>query len=201
MRTLVALSFLVLSTTAQADQITSQEWTSFASATGQNAPTDADNANGDPYLQASSNAILTGSGFLYSFAAPLTVEVYVPNFDLGADYLTNLTLTIGVVPDAMPLDADSVSVTPFGGSAIAASSFSEDNAVWTFDWSLPSNAASYLFSFSGGPHMPVDWVRVTTSASSAVPVPEPTAIASLLVGMAGLGLVAARRRKASAASA
>lgn len=192
MRIFGTLTLLFLATTGRAEMITSQEWTSFTTPTGQNAPTSFDNPNGSPYLQASNNAIITSGGFLYSFSGPLTLSVFAPNYDLGPGYATSLTLTVGLSPAGLPLDPSSVVVTPSGGSAIAASSFNETDSVWTFQWDLPTNAASYLFSLTGGPHMAVDTVAVSTAARA---VPEPAAVASLLVGLAGVGAIAARRRK------
>lgn len=192
MRIFGVLTLLLLTTSAQAELVTSQAWNSpFTTAAGEIAPTSVDNPNGSPYLQASSNAIVTGSGFLYSFSGPLVVDVFVPNYDLGSEYLTDLTLNVGLSPDGMPLDPSSVVVTPFGGAALEADSFSESNSVWTFNWSLPSNVASYQFNFSGGPHMALGSVSVTTTTAA---VPEPAAVVSFFIGLGGLGLVAVRRR-------
>ena len=96
---------------------TYQEWNAFTSATGPNTPDVANNnPNGTAAVRNSEpTAFVTGGGNIYSFAAPLDIDVVVPNFGLGADYATAAILQVRAL--GTEIDPATVRLTPAGGRA------------------------------------------------------------------------------------
>jgi hypothetical protein len=196
---------------------TYQEWNTFTTALGLNEPDVAvSNPNGDPTLQnLETTAFLTGGGNLYSFAAPLDLEVTIPTENLGADWTTTIFLQIRslgteVDPASVILISSDGTSSAFGTSTelsrTALGGFGGDQVETLYSWEVSGNASSYILSFAGlSSSLSLDAVSVDTRAFlSTASVPEPTTLVSVGLGL-GLslagGLSRARRRAARAGRA
>lgn len=179
---------------------TYQEWDVFTNPPGPAGPFVPDigvsNPNGVPGLSEvgfpDSGSFVTGSGNIYSFSAPTSFEITIPNFNLGDDYTTTVMLQTRVLgtaidPATMLIDGVAPSVVellpdPATGSV---------ETLWRWD-ALPGNASQYVIAFgAAGSSMSFGAAAVDTYAAA---VPEPSTCITALIAMAGLAVVRIRRR-------
>jgi len=191
---------------------TTQEWFHFitGSTTGPNAPLlPYTNPNGIPNAYdataATDGAFLTGGGNIYSPTGAIRATIVIPNYNLGNNWTTQIILQTQTLGSA--IDLANVTVTPLGGSPIAA--VPADITIlsqtplggmggtlddYKFVWNVPGNAASYTLTFTT-PTSSLSWAgaRVDTLATPLAAVPEPATLG--LAGAAVLGLLLRRRKR------
>ncbi len=180
---------------------TYQEWNTFTSALGgANAPDVAsDNPNGSAQLvQTVPGAFVTSGGNIYAPSSLVNFNVNVPDYGLGAGYLTTAIVqirTLGTLPDldgatVNGLFADSAEMgveQPLGGFG----GFLRD---WRFQWNdVSGNLALNSIVFSSvETSMSLDRIAVDTISS---PVPEPSSLSLVLLSvLPSTGLVRWRVR-------
>jgi hypothetical protein len=178
---------------------TYQEWDVFTTPPGPGGPFTPDigvsNAAGAPTLvetsYPASASLITGSGNIYSFAAPTSFEINVPNFNLGAGYATTVVLQTRII--GTQIDPASVlidGVAPTVVETLADPAAGSVETLWRWD-SLPGNDASYTVALSAsGSSMSFGAASVDTFAAA---VPEP---ATWVLGLAGIAALAMVRRRA-----
>lgn len=163
---------------------------------------DAHNPYGTPNLtqqnvpvgNAPPSIFISGSGWLYGFADPLSVSIDVPNASLGAGYETDVILQVRILaPVADPLLLNTVklggvgydSVTELSRTTGTEMGFPSHTIEWWFKWdNVAGSAANYNLTFqtytetpaSIGEHTFLQSVAVDTRASL---VPEPASLAVL----------------------
>jgi|688.fasta_scaffold00180_65 hypothetical protein len=168
---------------------TYQEWNTFTSALGGiNVPDVASsNSNGLASLvQAIPGAFVTSGGNIYSPGSQVSFQVAVPDYGLGASFLTTAILQIrtqGTLPDVSGatfngLLADStemLSETPLGGFG----GFLRD---WRIQWNdVSGNLAINSIVFSSvETSMSLDRIAVDTITS---PIPEPSSLSLVLLSV------------------
>lgn len=186
---------------------TYQQWNVFTATTGPNDPDVAlSNPNGTPdVVETTGSAFVTGGGNIYSFAAATSFDVTVPDFDLGAGYLTSVVVQIRT--QGTPLDTSSIL---WNGLAPTDSELMHEEVLggfggalqdWKFEWTdLAGNTASNLLNFSAsGSSMSLDWLAVDTVAVEAVP--EAGSLAMMFAaGLTTVGYLRLRRRREASAT-
>jgi hypothetical protein len=179
---------------------TYQEWDVFTNPPGPAGPFAPDigvsNPNGVPGLSEvgfpDSGSFITGSGNIYSFSAPTSFEITIPNFNLGDDYLTTIMLQTRVLgtaidPATMLIDG----VAPSVVEVLPDPAVGSVETLWRWD-ALPGNANEYVIAFgAAGSSMSFGAAAVDTFAAA---VPEPSTCVTSLVVMAGLAVVRFRGR-------
>lgn len=168
---------------------TYQEWNTFTSALGGiNVPDVASsNPNGLASLvQSIPGAFVTSGGNVYSPGSQVSFNIEVPDYGLGASFLTTAILQIrtqGTLPNVsgamfnglLPDSTEMLSETPLGGFG----GFLRD---WRIQWNGVSGNAglnSIVFS-SVETSMSLDRIAVDTITS---PVPEPTSLSLVLLSI------------------
>lgn len=173
-----------------------QQWDVFVSPGGPNPPDVANvNPNGTAdVIETTGGAFVISGGNIYSFSVPIFFEVTVPDYGLGAGFLTDVVVQIrvqgtdldtssllwnGIAPD----DTELLFTQALGGMGGSLND-------WKFAWSgLSGNVAENLLTFNAlGSSMSLDRLAVDTKA---VAVPE--ANTWLLLGLFGIGLSFAAR--------
>ncbi|MFO0948975.1 MAG: hypothetical protein U1D30_24200 [Planctomycetota bacterium] len=175
---------------------TYQQWDVFSSTTGPNAPDVAnDNAAGTAnVVETTGLAFVTGGGNIYSFAGATAFEVTVPDFGLGAGYLTNVVVQIrtqGTDVDTASLFFDGI--VPTSTELLFEQALGGFGGVlrdWKFEWTgiFGSIDLHQLDFAASGSSMSLDRLAIDTQV---VAVPE---AGSLALGSCGVLLVAGLRR-------
>lgn len=149
------------------------------------------------------SAFLTGGGNIYSFAAPTSFTVTVPNYNLGAGWNTRFVAQIQ--NQGSPLDINSVLLSYDGGNQLLPFDYT-DELVGNpapenlFAWDLAGfNPSTFTLTFkASASSMSLDALAVDTftqqGAFSPMRVPEPATGALAVLGL--IGTLAARRRSA-----
>lgn len=178
---------------------TYQEWDVFTSPPGTPGPFAPDigvnNAAGSPTLSEvgfpDSGSFVTGSGNIYSFSAPTSFEIAIPNFDMGVNFATTVVLQTRVIgtqidPSTVLIDG----VSPTAVEVLADPAAGSVETLWRWD-SLPGNSGAYTIAFgAAGSSMSFAAAAVDTFA---VAVPEPSTWALGAVAVGALALVSRRR--------
>jgi hypothetical protein len=148
-----------------------------------------------------SSAFLTGGGNIYSFAAPTSFTVTVPNYGLGAGWNTRFVAQIQ--NQGSLLDLSSVLLSYDGGNQLLPVDYA-DELVGTpvpenlFAWDLAGfNPSTFTLTFkASSSSMSLDAIAVDTftqqGAFAPMGVPEPATGALAALGL--LGTLAARPR-------
>lgn len=148
-----------------------------------------------------SSAFLTGGGNVYSFAAPTSFTVTVPNYGLGAGWNTRFVAQIQ--NQGSLLDFSSVLLSYDGGNQMLPFDYTDEmagNAAAEnlFAWDLAGfNPATFTLTFNASSSsMSLDAIAVDTftqqEAFAPMAVPEPATGAVAALGL--IGTLAARRR-------
>lgn len=178
---------------------TYQEWDVFSSPPGLPGPFLPDigvsNPNGAPGLTEvsypASGSLITGSGNIYSFSAPTSFEITIPNFNLGDGYTTTVALQTRVL--GTQIDPATMLI---GGVAPSVVELLPDPAAGSVEtlwqWELPGNADKYVIAFgSAESSMSFGAAAVDTYATV---VPEPSTLALAALALTALTVPALRRR-------
>lgn len=162
------------------------------------------NPNGTAGLATTSNAIITGTGNLYSFSTTPTITVNVPSYNLGSAASTTFFVQINVTAAGNPLlltpgdysafSVDGVAISTLPGFAYqtlgttdTSGGLGNDHG---FTFTLPGSAASHSFSYSpSGAHSSQAIITIDTLTA----VPEPASLAAIAGGAFAMLL---RRRNA-----
>lgn len=167
---------------------TYHEWDFFNSPAGPNAPdvpgkfptgqTWTSPSPGSPTPNAfdtSGNSFVTGGGNIYSFSGITNIKVDVPDYKLGADYLTTVLLqvrTLGTEPvltgefaPRLTITGSSDKIYAYDSGELArvslGGSFGGDQVDRAFVFHVPDNGGSYRIEFdSAGSSMSLDRVSV-----------------------------------------
>ena len=151
------------------------------------------------------SAFLTGGGNIYSFAAPTSFTVTVPNYNLGAGWNTRFVAQIQ--NQGNPLDFSSMKLSYDGGNQLLPFDYT-DELVGNpapenlFAWDLAGfNPSSFTLTFAASASsMSLDAIAVDTFTQqgtfSPMGVPEPAT--GVLAALGLIGTLAARRRSARA---
>jgi hypothetical protein len=176
------------------------QWEVFTSTAGPNSPdvgsfTGGTFAGGAPAWNTFDRnpfSFVTGGGNIYSFGGVVAPQVDIPNFGLGAGYVTTVLLQvrtqgtevdpasvlIGGVAPVQTTELFRQTLGGFGGSLV--------DTLYRFE--IPGNAAGYTLQFqASGSSMSLD--RVAVDTFTVVPAPG----AAVLLGVGGV-LVGRRRR-------
>jgi len=148
-----------------------------------------------------SSAFLTGGGNIYSFAAPTSFTLTVPNYGLGAGWNTRFVAQIQ--NQGSLLDFSSVLLSYDGGNQMLPFDYTDElagNAAPEnlFAWDLAGfNPATFTLTFkASSSSMSLDAIAVDTftqqGAFTPLGVPEPATGALAALGL--IGTLAARRR-------
>lgn len=151
------------------------------------------------------SAFLTGGGNIYSFAAPTSVTVTVPNYGLGAGWNTRFVAQIQ--NQGSPLDFSSVLLSYDGGNQLLPFDYTDELAgnpapENLFAWDLAGfNPATFTLTFkasSSSTSLDAIAVDAFTQQGAFAPmgVPEPATCTLAALGL--IGSLAARRRSARA---
>jgi hypothetical protein len=147
------------------------------------------------------SAFLTGGGNIYSFAAPTSFSVTVPNYGLGAGWNTRFVAQIQ--NQGNPLDFSSVLLSYDGGNQLLPFDYT-DELVGNpapenlFAWDVVGlNPSTFTLTFNASSSsMSLDALAVDTftqqGAFAPMGVPEPATGALAALGL--LGIAALRRR-------
>lgn len=163
-------------TRASSPSSTYAQWDIFTNPAGRNTPdigqyiggTLPPNSPAWDVVELSGTGIVTGSGNIYSFAAPPTFRVDVPSFDYGSAYATTVLVQIRV--QGTELDANSVvigNILPTESVELARVSLGGQGFMvdWLFRFELQGNAAGYEVGFGAvEAHMSLDNVAIDTFA-------------------------------------
>jgi hypothetical protein len=182
---------------------TYQEWDVFTNPPGPAGPFAPDigvsNPNGAPTLSEvgfpDSGSLVTGSGNIYSFSAPTSFEITVPNFNLGVDFNTTVVLQTRVIgtqidPATMLIEG----IAPTAVETLPDPAAGSVETLWRWE-NLAGNDASYVIEFgASGSSMSFGAASVDTFAAA---VPEPSTVA---IGLIGLGAIAILRKRSQHAS-
>lgn len=148
-----------------------------------------------------SSAFLTGGGNIYSFAAPTSFTVTVPNYGLGAGW--NSRFVAQIQNQGSPLDFSSVLLSYDGGNQLLPYDYTNElvgnpTPENLFAWDLAGfNPSTFTLTFNASASsMSLDALAVDTftqqGAFAPMGVPEPATGALAALGM--LGMLAVRRR-------
>jgi hypothetical protein len=147
-------------------------------------------------------ALVTGGGNIYSPFARVAMRAEVPNYALGAEYLTHVLLQIRT--QGTDLDLASLAVNGVPASTLADYSH---QAVYTASLGAAGSLVDHKFEFTlagNGALDAITWTTLESSSSQdkvsidtlAVRVPEPSSVLMLMVGA---GLLCRWRRLTSRA--
>jgi len=151
------------------------------------------------------SAFLTGGGNIYSFAAPTSFTVTVPNYNLGAGWNTRFVAQIQ--NQGNPLDFSSVKLSYDGGNQLLPFDYT-DELVGNpapenlFAWDLAGfNPSTFTLTFNASASsMSLDAIAVDTFTQqgtfSPMGLPEPAT--GVLAALGLIGTLQARRRAARA---
>ncbi len=189
---------------------TSQLWNGFTTPGGPNHPTSANNVNGAANAfdstAATDGAFMAGK-HIYSFSGVVHPEIGVPNFNKGDSYQTAVVLQVEVIgspidPSTFTLAAGSAGSTIAPNSVTAVdigssgSGFGGGDYVYTVNWLVAGNSASYTLNFTPNETSSSQIAYRVDTLASLSPVPEPTSIATISLGLIGLaGWRGLRRRR------
>ena len=148
-----------------------------------------------------SSAFLTGGGNIYSFAAPTSFTVTVPNYGLGAGWNTRFVAQIQ--NQGSLLDLSSVLLSYDGGNQLLPVDYADELAGTPapenlFAWDLAGfNPSTFTLTFkASASSMSLDAIAVDTftqqGAFAPMGVPEPAT--GVLAALGLIGTLAARRR-------
>jgi hypothetical protein len=148
-----------------------------------------------------SSAFLTGGGNIYSFAAPTSFTVTVPNYGLGAGWNTRFVAQIQ--NQGSPLDLSSVLLSYDGGNQLLPYDYTDELAgnpapENLFAWDVAGlNPSTFTLTFNASSSsMSLDALAIDTftqqGAFAPMGVPEPATGALAALGM--LGTLAVHRR-------
>jgi hypothetical protein len=152
-----------------------------------------------------SSAFLTGGGNIYSFAAPTSFTVTVPNYGLGAGW--NSRFVAQIQNQGSLLDFSSVRLSYDGGNQLLPYDYADELVGAPapenlFAWDLAGfNPSSFTLTFNASASsMSLDALAVDTftqqGAFAPMGVPEPATGALAALGL--LGTLVARRRSVRA---
>jgi hypothetical protein len=179
-------------------QTTYQEWDVFTSAFG--GPNFPDFANNNPNGTATltqtipGGAFVTSGGNIYSPGTPTSFTVNVPDYGLGAGFVTSAFLQVRTLGTL--LNTDSVTM-----NGVAAGSFALLSELplgtfgvqqdWKFEWTnVPGNLSANTFEFSSASSS-LSLARVSIDTLAAVP--EPSSFFLLLVSTLPASTLVRRR--------
>ncbi|WP_428305190.1 PEP-CTERM sorting domain-containing protein [Lacipirellula sp.] len=139
-------------------------------------------------------AFLTGGGNIYSFSAPTSFTVTVPNYNLGAGW--NSRFVAQIQNQGSLLDFTSVLLSYDGGNQLLAPTYSHEllgGAIPEnlFAWDLAGfNPSTYSLTFkASASSMSLDAIAVDTytqtGAFTPMGVPEPATAALAAIGLVG----------------
>lgn len=151
-----------------------------------------------------SSAFLTGGGNIYSFAAPTSFTVTVPNYGLGAGW--NSRFVVQIQNQGNPLDFSSVRLSYDGGNQLLPYDFTDElignpAPENLFAWDLAGfNPSSFTLTFNASASsMSLDALAVDaftqTSAFAPLGVPEPATGALAVLGLLGTFVAHCRSRR------
>jgi hypothetical protein len=163
------------------------EWNFFNGYPTDNTP---DIAGAGSVTELNGMAFITGGGNIYSFSAPTSFEVTTAGLAGPAEVWLRVAI-LGTVPETQAT-LNGVSATAFEQfSGAGSSTFGGAEKEWLWKWTLPTTAATYLFTFaSSGSSMSLDQLAVY---GATAPIPEPGSAVMMALGLALVGTSLRRR--------
>lgn len=168
------------------------EWNAFNS-----LPTDStpDIAGAGSVTEFSGTSFLTGGGNIYSFAAATEFTVTVGGGTGTWDvYLRVASLGTSPLEEALLNGVSATRVITFSGSASGGFGGLEEESLW--HWTVTGTPTFAIDFGAAGSSLSLDQLAVYAVQQQAAVVPEPGTWAMVAAGLAGVGLMARRRKQA-----